>query len=79
MRQTDETQDPEQPQFQLGATADEGYDHAQILNSKVEGPGAIIARLTGQQWTLPANNQEMPDAQPAVYDPGAGYATNPAT
>jgi hypothetical protein len=79
MKQTDITQNPEQPQFQLGATADEGYDHAQLLHTQVEGPGAIIARLTGQQWSLPANNQQMPEAETAVYDPGAGFATNPGT
>lgn len=56
---SDPAQDPEQPQFQLGATADEGYNAAQIAQLPIGGPGDIVARL-GQQFQLPRAD---PDSQ----------------
>ena len=78
MKQTDVTQNPQTPQFPLGASSDEAYDHAEIANAPVGAPGDIVARLQSQQWTLPANH-ENPNAETASYDPGRGFATNPGT
>ena len=77
LKQTDVTQDPNQPQFPLGASSDEAYDHAQIANAPLGGPGDIVARLQSQQWTLPANHERQ-DAETS-YDPNAGFSTNPGT
>jgi hypothetical protein len=68
MKQTDITQNPEQPQFPLGASSDEAYDHAQLVNDLTPGPSAIVARMQGQQWSLPRNipNYEQMDAEPAT-------------
>ena len=67
VKASDSTQNPEQPQFPLGASSDEGYDHAQIVNAPTPAPGAIVARMQSQQWNLPRNipNYEQMDAQTA--------------
>lgn len=68
VKASDSTQNPEQPQFPLGASSDEAYDHAQLVNSPTPGPAAIVARMQGQQWNLPRNlpNYEQMDAEPAT-------------
>lgn len=70
----------EQPQFPLGASSDEGYDHAQLVNSPTPEPGAIVARMQGQQWNLPRNlpNYEQLDAEPAAQTP-TQWGVNPGT
>ena len=59
MKQTDVSQDPNTPQFQLGATSDEAAMHSQLVRSPLEGPGAIVGRM-GQQFTLP---RAQPDSE----------------
>ena len=51
--QRDVSQAPSNPQYPFGATSDEGYDAAQVANSKLGGPGDIVERLTATQWQLP--------------------------
>lgn len=48
----DETQAPNQPQYTLGATANEAKLSTQIARNSIPGPGGIVDRL-GQQFTLP--------------------------
>lgn len=50
--QTDPSQSPVNPQFQLGPTTDEAKMELQIQRSPLEGPGGIVKRL-GQQFELP--------------------------
>ena len=80
MKASDSTQDPQQPQFPLGASSDEAYDHAELVNSPTPGPGAIVARMQGQQWNLPRNlpNYEQMDAEPATQHP-TQWGVNPGT
>ena len=58
MRQTDVSQDPNTPQFQLGATSEDAV-RAELSDLPLPGPGAIVERL-GQQFQLP---RAAPDAQ----------------
>lgn len=58
-RSNDPAVDPVQPQFALGATADEANMHQQLVRSPLEGPGGIVNRLTNQQWQFP---RASPDA-----------------
>jgi hypothetical protein len=80
VKASDITQNPEQPQFPLGASSDEAYDHAQLVNSPTPTQGAIVARLEGQQWSLPREipNYEYMDAEPAVQRPNQ-WGVNPGT
>lgn len=48
-----------QPQFQMGATADEAKMYQQLVHSPLEGPGGIVNRLTNQQWEI---SRAQPDA-----------------
>jgi hypothetical protein len=75
----DITQNPEQPQFPLGASSDEAYDHAEIVNAPTPEIGAITARL-GQQFSLPRSipNYEYMDAEPAAQRPNQ-WGINPGT
>jgi hypothetical protein len=50
--------DPD-PQYTLGATADEAETHAQIVRSPLQGPGGIV-KVLGQQYTLP---RAQPDSE----------------
>lgn len=54
--------DSEAPQFQLGATSDEGYNAAQIAKIPFGGPGDIVARL-GQQFQLPRADTDAQTGQ----------------
>ena len=58
MKQNDVSQPPVSPAFQLGATSDEAETAAQIANSPIPGPGAIVDRLANQQWTLPRSSPD---------------------
>jgi hypothetical protein len=40
------------PQFQLGPTTSEAKMYAEITANKLEGPGGIVDRLQGKQWSL---------------------------
>lgn len=78
MKASDSTQDPVQPQFPLGASSNEAYDHAQIVNAPTPEIGAITARLS-QQFSWPkVPNYEYMDAEPAVQRPNQ-WGVNPGT
>ena len=68
VKASDPAQNPEQPQFQMGATSEEAYDHVQLLRMPLKAPGAITARLQSQQWSLPRNapSHEQQDSEPAT-------------
>lgn len=52
LKQTDETQSPVVPQFQMGATSDQAKLEAELQQNALPGPGAIVDRL-GQQFQYP--------------------------
>ena len=58
----DVSQTPPAMQFNLGATTSEAKLAAEIEQSPIPDPGAIVDRLSNQQWQMP--RADIPKASP---------------